>query len=184
MKLMIITSSPNDDGLTAACAQSAQKGAEEAGAEVVRIKLNDLNIGRCHACNNGWGTCINEHKCQVQDDFQKLHAYVEGMDGYIIITPVYWGEMSEIAKSFFDRLRRCEATKEGNTFLQGKPVIAVAAAGGSGGGVLTCLSSMERFIHHVRGEVHDLIGITRKSREYKLQTIKEAAKSVVLRGRI
>lgn len=177
MKVMIITSSPNIDGLTAACGQAAKEGVEAAGAEAVMIRLNDLNIGRCHACDNGWGTCNKQHTCQVEDDFQKLHSSVAEMDAYIWVTPVYWGEMSEVAKAFFDRLRRCEASKEGNTFIQGKPVISVAAAGGSGG-TLTCLSSMERLVHHMRGVVFDLIGITRKNRDYKLSAIFSAAQAM------
>jgi multimeric flavodoxin WrbA len=178
MKVMIITSSPNIDGLTAACGQAAKEGVETAGAEAVMVRLNDLDIGKCHACDNGWGTCNKEHTCQIEDDFQKLHASVNEMDAYIWITPVYWGEMSEAAKAFFDRLRRCEASKENATAIQNKPVISVAAAGGRGGGTLTCLSSMERLVHHMRGIVFDLISITQKSRNYKISTIRAAAQAM------
>ena len=127
MKIMIISSSPNTDGLTAACVHAAQLGVEKEGFETIQIRLNDLNIGRCHACGNGWGTCLDRHECQVLDDFQKLHQSMADIDGYIIITPVYWGEMSESAKAFFDRLRRCEATKRDKNYIEGKPIIAVAA---------------------------------------------------------
>jgi hypothetical protein len=77
---MIITSSPNKDGLTAACGSAAEIGAREAGAEVVRINLNELNIGTCRACGNGWGPCLNNYECQVRDDFQKLHGEMAQMD--------------------------------------------------------------------------------------------------------
>jgi multimeric flavodoxin WrbA len=40
MKVMIITSSPNKDGLTAACGNAAKQGAEEAGIETVLVNLN------------------------------------------------------------------------------------------------------------------------------------------------
>ena len=53
MKIMIISSSPNTDGLTAACVHAAQLGVEKEGFETIQIRLNDLNIGRCHACGNG-----------------------------------------------------------------------------------------------------------------------------------
>jgi multimeric flavodoxin WrbA len=179
MNVIVISSSPNTDGLTAACAGAAVKGAQEAGAAVEEIRLNDLNVGMCEACDNGWGTCLPDHECQVEDDFQPLHARVRGEDAYVLVTPVYWGEMSESAKAFTDRLRRCEATLRDASHLAGKPVLAVAAAGGSGGGMITCLLSMERWIDHVRARKFDLIPVNRWSREYKLVAIREAARVMV-----
>jgi len=183
MKVMIITSSPNTDGLTATCGNAAKKGTEEVGAQVVLVNLNRLKISSCHACGNGWGPCRNEHECQVQDDFQALHASMAEIDAYVLITPVYWGEMSESAKAFSDRLRRCEALKKDKSFFQGKPFIAVAAAGGSGNGITTCLTSMERLITHLKSEKFDLIGVTQKNRVYKLDTIKQAVKEMVALSR-
>jgi len=179
MKVMIFTSSPNTDGLTAACGNAAKTGIEEAGAQVVMVNLNELEIGSCHACGNGWGPCRSEHECQVKDNFQALHASMTDMDAYVLITPVYWGEMSESAKAFSDRVRRCEALKKNKSFFQGKPVIAVAAAGGSGNGLTTCLTSMERFITHVKAEKFDFIGVTQKNRAYKLDTIQQATREMV-----
>jgi multimeric flavodoxin WrbA len=99
-------------------------------------------------------------------------------DALILVSPAYWGEMSESAKAFTDRLRRCEATLYENSHLAGKPVITVAAAGGSGGGMITCLLSMERWIDHVRARKFDLIPVNRWSRDYKLVAIQEAAKAM------
>lgn len=183
MKLLVISSSPNKDGLTAACARAAVEGAQTAGGTTEEIYLNDLQIGKCQACENGWGTCHTEHRCQVEDDFQAVHARIAGVDGLVLVTPVYWGEMSESAKAFTDRLRRCEATRpRGESQLSGKPVIAIAAAGGSGGGMITCLTSMERWIQHTTGRVFDLIPVNRWSREYKLAAIHEAANTLVRVG--
>ena len=100
------------------------------------------------------------------------------VDAFIIVTPVYWGEMSESAKALTDRLRRCEAFQQDKNIFEGKPVICVAAAGGSGNGVISCLASMERFVMHVKATKFDFIGITRNTREYKLEAIYEAAKNM------
>lgn len=178
MRIMVITASPNKDGLTATCGFEACRGVVESGAEVVEVSLNDLNIGSCSACNNGWGTCRDKHKCQVVDDFQKHHESMDEMDGFIIITPVYWGEMSESAKAFTDRVRRSEATNTEMNKFHNKPVICVAAAGGTGNGLISCLASMERFVMHVRGVKFDLIGINRNNREYTLKAIYEASKKM------
>ena len=67
------------------------------------------------------GECRPEHECQVEDDFQALHGRMLQADAYVLVTPVYWGEMSESAKAFADRLRRCEATRGDESGLAGKP---------------------------------------------------------------
>ncbi|MHB1420931.1 MAG: flavodoxin family protein [Bacillota bacterium] len=178
MKVLIITSSPNKDGLTAACGEQARLGATASGAEATVVSLNELDIEKCRACNNGWGTCLGEGTCQTQDDFQKLHASLKDYDAFILVTPVYWMDLSESAKAFMDRLRRCEAFKKADLSVSGKPVICVAAAGGTGNGFVSCLTTMEKFVEHMKGVKYDLIGITRRSKEYKLITIYEAAKSM------
>ena len=102
-----------------------------------------------------------EHTCQVQDDFQNLHRSMAQADGYIIITPVYWRDLSESLKTFTDRLRRCEANGE-KTDLAGKPFICVAAPRGTGNGCISCLSSFERFVDHINGVKYDFIAIKKK----------------------
>lgn len=179
MDVVVISSSPNTDGLTAACAAAAVKGAQLAGGGAVEVRLNDLQVGMCEACNNGWGTCRPDHECQVEDDFQELHARVLQADALVLVTPVYWHEMSESAKAFADRLRRCEATRGDESGLSGVPVIAVAAAGGSGNGMITCLWSMERWIEHVRARKFDFFPVNRWNRGYKLAAIREAARAMV-----
>jgi len=179
MNIIVISSSPNTDGLTAACAAAAIEGARQAGGHAEEVRLNDLQVEMCHAANNGWGGCLSEHQCRTEDDFQALHARVLRADAYVLVTPVYWGEMSESAKAFTDRLRRCEATRGSESGLGGKPVIAVAAAGGSGNGMITCLHSMERWIDHVQARKFDLISVNRWSGEYKLVAIREAARAMV-----
>ena len=178
MNVIVISSSPNRDGLTAACAAAAVEGVIQAGGRAEEVRLNDLQVGMCQACGNGWGTCLDDHECQTEDDFQALHTRVLQADAYVLVTPVYWGEMSESAKAFTDRLRRCEATRGDESGLFDRPVIAVAAAGGSGGGMITCLHSMERWIEHVRARKFDLIPVNRWSREYKLVAIREAARTM------
>ena len=98
MRIIIISSSPNKDGLTAACADAAIDGVVEAGGKVELVSLNELKVGLCQACDNGWGTCLEQHECQVLDDFQGLHQRTCSADGLVLVTPVYWGEMSEISQ--------------------------------------------------------------------------------------
>ena len=178
MKVLIVTSSPNKDGLTAACGEQARAGILDSGAVAKVVSLNESKIGMCRACNKGWGSCFDKHSCQTGDGFQALHSEMKDMDAFILVTPVYWGDMSESAKAFVDRVRRCEGLKKEDQFIAGKPVICVAAAGGTGNGLISCLATMERFVDHVKGKKYDFIGVTRKSKAYKLKAIYEAAKSM------
>ena len=179
MKILLISASPNRDGLTSACISAAEIGLRAAGVQVEEVRLNDLKVGMCHACDNGWGTCRQINECQVEDDFQAVHASAIHADGLILVTPVYWGEMSEAMKAFTDRLRRCEAIRKPESSLAGKPVMAIAAAGGSGNGMITCLLSLERWIDQLRARKFDLIPVNRWSRPYKLATIQAAAEAMV-----
>ena len=175
MKILILSGSPNRDGLTAACAESAQAGCQSAGLPSEHIFLKDFNIGLCKACGNGWGTCREQFRCQVKDGFQTIHEKIRNADALILVTPVYWGEMSEVCKAMTDRFRRCEAEFKGGTGLKGKPILTVAAAGGSGGGVTSCMSQMERFIQHTGGIRYNFIPVTRRTREAGLKHIQETA---------
>ncbi|HHX28126.1 MAG TPA: flavodoxin family protein [Firmicutes bacterium] len=177
-RIMVLTGSPNKDGLTAACGNAAAAGIAGAGLEVNRVDLNALKIARCSACGTGYGPCRTEHRCQVEDDFQDVHKRILECEGFVLVTPVYWGDMSESVKAFVDRLRRNEASKRDESGLKGKPCIGVAAAGGSGNGTITCLLNMQQFLNHVRADIFDLITITRKSRDYKLNAVRCAAEAM------
>ncbi len=177
MRLAIISGSPNKKGLTADCVKSAIEGVKELKAEVTHYDLDKMKIELCQACDNGWGICRVEHKCIIEDQFNEAREKLSQADAYVIITPVYWWDMSESIKAFLDRLRRCEASKawaDKESIFLNKPVISVAAAGGSGNGVVPCLANMERFVDHVKGNKFDFISITQKSKEYKLDTIRQA----------
>ncbi|HAR96278.1 MAG TPA: flavodoxin family protein [Deltaproteobacteria bacterium] len=187
MKVLIITCSPNRDGLTAACGEAAEQGIKNGKAEPVVVWLNDLTLSKCKACDNGWGTCRNQGVCQVLDDFQVLHQQIGEADGFVVISPVYWWDMSESAKALFDRLRRCEAMKDHNR-VKGKPFLCVAAAGGTGIGTINCLASMERLFLQMNSlqfmdlsaVMGDFIGVTRKNRSYMLEAVKAASEKMVL----
>lgn len=187
MKIMVITSSPNKDGLTEKCVQAAKRGIEKGNSEAVMVRLNDLNILKCKACDHGWGICI-KGTCILEDDFEKVHEEMGNVDGYVVITPVYFGDMSESSKTFFDRLRRCEANRsmrEKGNKIHNKPFICVAAAGGSGNGTLSCLTNMERvFLHlnnmdYVNMPKFDYIGVTQRNKEYMLDAIESSAFKMV-----
>jgi len=178
MKVLIITSSPNADGLTAACGEAARQGVVDGSSPARVVDLNELQIARCAVHKDGWGTCRTEHRCQLEDDFQSLHASVEQAEGYVLVTPVYFGEPSEPMRAFLDRLRRCEATRDSSkgeaSLLAGKPAVCIAAAGGSGHGTVSTLAAMGRALERMGADCFDAIPVTKRTREYQLETIHDA----------
>jgi multimeric flavodoxin WrbA len=173
MKVLVVMSSQNADGLTAACGEAARQGVVDGKSPARVINLNEFNIHRCSICNKGWGLCETEHRCVQEDDFAKLQEMFEAAEGFVFVTPVYFGEPSETFKAFFDRLRRCEATKKmgAKSILADKPTVCVAAAGGSGGGAVHCLAGMERLVRQLGASSFDYVPITQKTREYQIETI-------------
>ena len=176
MKVLVVTSSPNRDGLTAACGEAARQGVVDGKSPARVISLNEFNILRCAECGRGWGPCQTTHRCQLEDDFSKIQDMFESAEGFVFVTPVYFGEPSETFKAFFDRLRRCEATKKNGekSLLADKPIVCIAAAGGSGHGAIHCLSEMERLVQRLSAVAFDYIPITQRTREYQIETIHDS----------
>ena len=181
MKLtcIAIQSSPNLNGLTSSLAQAVLKGVEAAGDMTDLVHLNHLDIKPCIACNEGWGECRRKGTCILEDDFNALRTKLTAADTVVFATPVYWHDISESAKRFLDRLRRCE-TFHGFTTFSGKKVIGITSAGGSGRGAARALYNLEDYLRRFGFEIFDLISVTRFSKDHKLTMLQEAGRCLVL----
>jgi len=179
IKVVGIQSSPNLDGLTCKLAQAALDGAKSEGAKIELVHLNRLGIESCKAHDRGWGTCRGEGRCLIEDDFQTLREKINEADALVFSTPVYFGDVSESAKRFLDRWRRCEIFNREDSRLKDKPVIGIAAAGGSGRGTVTALGSLETYLRWLQFTIFDLVTATRVSKDHKLDMLKAAGKRVV-----
>lgn len=179
VKVIGIQSSPNSDGLTSLLAQAALNGAASGGAETELVHLNRLNVESCRAHDRGWGICRDEGECMLEDDFQVLREKINGADALVFSTPVYFGDVSESAKRFLDRWRRCEIHNRQSSPLRGKLVIGVAAAGGSGRGAVSALRSLETYLRRLQFTVFDLVTATRISKDHKLSMLKVAGRRMV-----
>ena len=173
-KAAIVWSSPNTDGLTAAAKDRIISGLAEAGVQVEEIHLNRKKLEHCRACGNGWGTCNKLGTCVIQDDFAEIYKTLADADGIVWISAVYWSDMTECFKAFFDRLRRCDATK--NHALADKRCVLVACAGGTGRGTLECLQQMERGLTHMGMRAYDRIPVVRYNKDYMLPALQAAGK--------
>lgn len=177
MKCLAIQSSPNHGGLTSTLAQAVLKGFEAGGGEAELIHLNELDVKTCIACDKGWGQC-RDGDCILEDDFEKIRQKIGDSDALVFATPVYFGDLSESAKAFLDRLRRCEAFS-GRGTCKGKRAIGIASAGGSGGGAARALLNLEDYLRRVGFEVFDLVPVTKFSKDHKLPMLEAAGGRLV-----
>ena len=190
-RLLIVNATPKTDGLCYSFVEAAKEAADELKLESEVIRLAGLNLKKCAMCYDGWGICFKEHKCAFgsADGFDDLQKAVLAADAFVYISPVYWGEISEELKIFWDKLRRCETTKQWNgkddvvSFHKNKPSIIVAAAGGGGGGIPSTFVAMERAVDQL-GEhtgcidgtagIFDYIAVNRWNQTYKREALKAA----------
>ncbi len=173
-KAAVVWSSPNKDGLTATAKDMFVKGLTGAGVQTEEIHLDSLKLERCRACGKGWGTCRQNGSCVIRDDFALAYQKLTEADGIVWITAVYWSDMTECFKAFFDRLRRCDAAH--NHFLAEKRCVLIACAGGTGRGTLECLTQLERGLTHMQMRAYDRIPVVRYNRDYILPALPEAGK--------
>jgi len=178
MKVVAVQSSPNLDGLTSNLAQAVLRGVEAEGGETELIHLNELNVKRCIACENGWGECRTKGTCILEDDFESLRGKIASADALVFATPVYWHDLSESAKAFLDRLRRCETGRGFKTF-DGRKAVGIASAGGSGRGAVRALYNLEDYLRRLGFDVFDLVPVTKFSKDHKLGMLEEAGRRLV-----
>ncbi len=179
MRILVMQGSPNEDGLTASMAKEAMAGAKAAGADTELVHLRKLKLEACRACDDGWGKGRRESLCIIEDDIEMVRDKMAAADGIVLSTPVYFGDVAEVVKNFFDRLRRCERAGPEEPRVEGRWVLAIGAAGGGGGGGPTCLVAMERYAAHMGMAIFDQMVVTRRSREYMLPAARAAGEQLV-----
>ena len=91
---------------------------------------------------------------------------MENFDAYVFVTPVYFHEMSESAKTFFDRLKRCDAFNE-DSKIKRKKIVCIACAGGSGSGTEETLKSFDILNYFLGTEMYARIPVTKSN--FKVQ---------------
>lgn len=100
-KVMIISSSPRKGGNSDILSDEFAKGAKEAGHEVEKIYVKDMNLHYCTGC----GYCVgNKGKCSQKDDMDQAKEKLLAADTIVFATPVYFYTMCGQLKTFIDRI--------------------------------------------------------------------------------
>ena len=77
-----------------------KRGAEEKGHNVKLIRIMDVNIGYCRACD---GCMRNGGTCVLKDDMAEVLELFQKADVLVLATPVYFYGISAQMKTFIDR---------------------------------------------------------------------------------
>jgi multimeric flavodoxin WrbA len=173
---LIITASPNTDGLTAACGKAAYDGITVAGGQAEIIDISASEFKPCLNCNtdDGWGPCKFSAKCVIDDQLASLKNKIRDIQGLVLVTPVFFGQPSERMNYFLNRFRRCECFNPNGSAAKDKQVDLIAAPGHSGNGGVSCLAEMEMWCRHVGAIPKDRIIITRFNSKIMLEAIRDA----------
>ena len=187
MSILILSGSRNREGKTARAINAICNGISLAGGSFEKIFLPELKLEHCRQCDaDGWGFCQREGYCVIEDDFASVVAKIDAADLIVFANPVYFGDLSESMKAFLDRLRRTRFPKlmaAGGPGRfpsgQGKPVIGLCYAGGSGNGTTSCCANMERILQTCGFDVVDMIPARRQNLEAKLPVLELTGKWLV-----
>jgi multimeric flavodoxin WrbA len=99
MKILVINGSPRKGGNTETLLNALIIGANEAGATISNVKLRELDISPCRACD----ACKRTGKCIQKDDMRDLLSKMEESEIWVLGTPVYWWGPTAQLKAFIDR---------------------------------------------------------------------------------
>ena len=101
MKIAVITGSPHKAGTSALLADKFIEGAEEKGHEVFRFNAAFKNIHACTGCN----ACEMDGPCIFKDDIEReLMPQLLAADLIVLVTPLYYYDMSAQLKTVIDRM--------------------------------------------------------------------------------
>jgi len=145
LKVLAVSGSPRIKSNTEIILFSVLKGAEDAGHPTEFIKLNDLEITPCQACN----FCREEpgHWCKLNDDGKKVLDKTLDCDVLVFGSPIYMGGISAQAKAYIDRWYSFKDKNRITKLDRDRKVIGVYAQGAKDGTYHRLFETNERLFN-------------------------------------
>ena len=104
-KVIILNGSPRKNWNTHKMCASFANGVKESGAEAEIINLYDIDFKGCRscfACKSKAGK--NFGRCSYPDELTPILDKISQADGVVLATPIYFGDITGVARSFMERL--------------------------------------------------------------------------------
>jgi len=94
-----ISGSPRRHGNTETLLDSFLAGAKDAGAEIEKVVLKDMDFSACQGCN----ACHKSGNCIVKDDAPVIYEKILAADCIAVASPIYSMGITAQLKGFIDR---------------------------------------------------------------------------------
>ena len=101
MKIAVICGSPNHGGTTSRLADEFIRGAVEAGHEVEKFDLSELELNLCRSCD----ACAKTGKCVFDDGMSVIQPAIIAADAVVMVSPLYYYGITANLKAVIDRFR-------------------------------------------------------------------------------
>lgn len=99
MRIIAIDAGPQHTAVSTSV-ETAAAAAAAAGADVERVRLDDLRILTCTGCT----MCRITGACKIEDDLPHLVERIVSADGVILGTPSYFRRPEGVTAAFLERL--------------------------------------------------------------------------------
>ena len=154
MNVLGISASPRARGNSHLLLERALEPFAEAGWEVRHLRLRDLDVRPCRACD---GCRSHPGSCSQGDDMDAFYDAFRWCDALLVATPVYSRNVCAQLMCVFDRHHAVGVERP----LAGKPGGAIAVGAGEGGGQAITVAAIYTWLHScgaigVPGELNGL----------------------------
>ena len=153
MKTLIFNGSPRKHGNTVSLLEKLVNDLE---GEFLIVNAYEENISPCVDCRYCW-----EHDdCAINDEMNKVYAYIQSCDNIVIASPIYFSELTGKLLDVCSRLQRYFAAR---MFRGETPVLkpkrgAVILVGGGDGNMAKAFDTARTILRHMNcNDVHELV---------------------------
>lgn len=141
MDTLIIAGSPRKDMYSDRIAKLINKKTD---GKVVHLR--EKKISPCHACE--YCHEVRKGECIQRDDMTELYAEFRGADTIVLVSPIYWWQVTAQMKTFMDRLYAL-----GEDDWKGKKAVVILNGGAEDNDVEFII------LHNAFKEMFDYLGV-------------------------
>ncbi len=125
MKVVGFAGSPRKSGNTDVLLQQVLDSAAEAGADVDKFYINDMDFKGCQGCSY----CREIEGCKLDDDMTGAYDAIRTADAIVFASPIYFFQMTGQMRLFLDRCYALVNNDHTPRIKSGKKAIIIGAHG-------------------------------------------------------